>query len=131
MLRTSGAVIIMVGIMEAVNFYPETCVIRRSTGQVDPDTRKEVFEPVYSGSCGLQRGGNGNTFLQGGQFLDAPLIILPDASLTVLTNDDVEVTDLNGRVMRFTAEQAEPIHDADIGGVTVWLKTGDTPRENG
>ena len=111
--------------MEATNFYPHTCVIRRSTGTVDADA-KEVFDTIYEGECGLQRGGNGNTFLQGGQFLDAPLIIVPDASITVLTNDEVLVTDENGREMRFTAEQSESVQDAEIGGCTVWLKTGDT-----
>jgi len=86
-----------------------------------------MFTTVYEGECGLQRGGNGNTFLQGGQFLDAPLIIIPDPAVIVLTNDEVLVTDENGRQMRFTAEQAESIHDAELAGCTVWLKTGDTP----
>lgn len=115
----------ILGVVEATNFYPHTCVIRRSTGTVD-ENANEVFEPIYEGICGLQRGGNGNTFLQGGQFYDAPLIIIPDSSITVLTNDEVLVTDENGRDMRFTAEQSESVHDAEIGGCTVWLKTGTT-----
>lgn len=111
--------------MEATKFYPHTCTIQRASADLD-ENGNEIFIPIYEGECGLQRGGNGNTFLQGGQFFDSPLIIIPDASVIVLTNDYVVVTDENGRIMRFTAEQAESVHDAEIGGCTIWLKTGDT-----
>lgn len=116
--------------MEDLNFfYPHTCVIRRSTGQTDM-LGNEGFDDVYKGICGLQRGGSGNTSLQGGrQYLDSPFIIIPESTIIVLTNDEVLVVDENGREMRFTATQSESFHDEDLKGTNIWLKVGDTINE--
>lgn len=111
--------------MGFLEFYPQTCVIKRTTGETD-DLGNEIFISVFEGNCGLQRGGGGNTFLQGGRYLDAPLIIIEPSDIVFAINDEVIVTDENGRRMRFTIEQYEPVKDDDLSGTTIWLKTGDT-----
>ena len=113
--------------MDAVNFYNHHALVRRSLGTVDPITGDENFEIVYEGEGGLQySSSSGHTSLQGGVYYNAPLLVIPDATIIAQTDDRVDVTDENGREYRFTVNQAESIHDAEIGGCNLWLKKGDS-----
>lgn len=113
--------------MDAVKFYPHHAVIRRSTGQVDSVTGDELFDVLYDGVGGLQySSSSGHTSLQGGVYYNAPLLVIPDATIIAQTDDRVDVTDENSREYRFTVNQAESIHDAEIGGCNLWLKKGDS-----
>ncbi len=124
MLQDSGAE--MDAVMDVVNFYPHQCLVRRSTGQVD-DNGDEVFSVVYEGEGGLQySSGSGHTSLQGGVYYNSPLLVIPDATIIAQTDDRVDVVDENGREYRFTVNQAEAIHDTEIGGCNLWLKKGDS-----
>lgn len=103
-------------------FYPNTCVIRRTTGQTDEDGN-EIFDIIYSGKCGLQYGGNGNVYYQGMSYQTSPLIIIPPV-IKVLTNDSVEVVDSMGITTLFTVEIPEGVVNDVVGGTTIWLKNG-------
>lgn len=108
--------------------YPHTCIVRRSTGRVNPDTLKEEFETLYEGKCGLQYSTNGNTSLQGYTYQTFPSVMLPVTTILFATNDEVVVSTENGRVQHFTVETyevcnikgIEPLH-----GTTLWLKLGE------
>ena len=109
-------------------FYPHRCVIRRSTGAVDPVTKKERFEDLYEGECGLQNGSNGGTSMQGLTYKTFPTLIIPATTIRFATNDEVVVSTENGRVQRFTVEEAEVCDIAGLKvlhGTTLWLKLGE------
>lgn len=103
-------------------FYPNTCVIKRSTGATDEEGN-ELFDTIYSGKCGLQYGGNGNVYYQGMSYQTSPLIIIPDIR-DFLTNDRVEVVDSMGIKTFFTVEIPEGVYNDFVGGTTIWLKNG-------
>ena len=47
-----------------VDFFRDTCIIKRATGTVD-ENGLEVFSTIYSGACVLQIGATGETSLDG------------------------------------------------------------------
>ena len=107
--------------------YDATCVVRRSTGRVNPETLQEEFEVLYEGKCGLQYSTNGNTSLQGYTYQTFPTLMLPVTTIRFATNDEVVVSTENGRVQRFTVEQPEECSIKGleaIHGTTLWLKLG-------
>ena len=109
-------------------FYPHSCLIRRTTGNVDPITHEELFDVLYAGKCGLQYSSNGNTSLQGYTYQTFPSIIIPETKQLFVTNDEVVVTTENGRVQTFTVETAEvcDLEGLDkLSGTTLWLKLGE------
>lgn len=105
-------------------FYPNTCVIERTTGETDA-AGNELFTTIYSGKCGLQYGGNGNVYYQGMSYQTSPLIIIPEI-IEIFTNDSVQVTDSMGIKTSFTVEIPEGVYNDFVGGTTIWLKNGKT-----
>lgn len=108
--------------------YPHTCIVRRSTGRVNPETLKEDFEVLYEGKCGLQYASNGNTSLQGYTYKTFPSVMLPVTTILFATNDEVVVSTENGRVQIFTVETSEVCSIKGLEklhGTTLWLKLGE------
>ena len=105
-------------------FYPDTCEIKRSTGNTDDDGN-EIFDIIYSGSCGVQYGASGNASLQGMSYQTSPTLIIPDDNVSFQTNDTVVVIDAFASILIFTVEHFESIHyPEELIGTTIWLKHG-------
>lgn len=81
--------------------FEDKCVIKRRLGTNEYD--EPIMESVYSGECCYQEGGYSNAQRM---FVRNPIVFLPDVSVLVDANDDVEVTTKFGRVL--TAIVARP-----------------------
>lgn len=81
--------------------FEDNCVIKRRLGINEYD--EPIMESVYSGVCCYQEGGYSNAQRM---FVRNPIVFLPDVSVLVDANDDVEVTTKFGRVL--TAIVARP-----------------------
>lgn len=101
-------------------FYPDECVIKRATGDVDRDTYKELFSVVYRGRCGVQIGGGGDTYYRGMSYQREPIVVIPDADVKIKTNDVVVV---NGED-EYTVLTSERCLQEEVKGTTIWLKDG-------
>ena len=108
--------------MVELDFYPHTCVIKRSTGVPNPTTGAEVFTSVHSGECCLQVSNSGDTKLTGLQYKSSPVLMLPITNGVFQINDRVEVTLANTRVIKGTVENFEVFLDEDLEGTALWLK---------
>lgn len=81
--------------------FEDKCVIKRRLGTNEYD--EPIMESVYSGVCCYQEGGYSNAQRM---FVRNPIVFLPEVSVLVDANDDVEVTTKFGRVL--TAIVARP-----------------------
>lgn len=72
--------------------FEDKCVIKRRLGTDEYD--ESIMESVYSGECCYQEGGYSNAQRM---FVRNPIVFLPDVSVLVNANDDVEVTTKFGR----------------------------------
>ena len=81
--------------------FEDKCVIKRRLGTNEYD--EPIMDVVYSGECCYQEGGYSNAQRM---FVRNPILFLPDVSVLVNANDDVEVTTKFGRVL--TAIVARP-----------------------
>ena len=81
--------------------FEDKCVIKRRLGTDEYD--EPIMESVYSGECCYQEGGYSNAQRM---FVRNPIVFLPDVSVSIDANDDVEVTTKFGRVL--TAVVARP-----------------------
>lgn len=81
--------------------FEDKCVIKRRLGANEYD--EPIMESVYSGECCYQEGGYSNAQRM---FVRNPILFLPEVSVLVDANDDVEVTTKFGR--KLTAVVARP-----------------------
>lgn len=81
--------------------FEDKCVIKRRVGKDEYD--EPIMDIVYSGACCYQEGGYSNAQRM---FVRNPILFLPDVSVLVNANDDVEVTTKFGR--KLTAVVARP-----------------------
>lgn len=103
-------------------FYPDTCVIKRSTGTVNPSTGEEVLTEIYSGKCGFNLNSTGDTTLQGLEYKSAPKVIIPDYETLLKVNDTIIVTCWSGRIVSGTIENYDACNYPGMQGSTIWLK---------
>ena len=102
--------------------YPDTCIISRSVGDVDPITGNEIATEIYSGVCEIQYGSSGNTALQTDNYQSKPSIFIPISNIEFKINDIVTVTSLNNRISNYTIGQFESL--AEFDDTCIWLKGG-------
>lgn len=81
--------------------FEDKCVIKRRLGSNEYD--EPIMESIYSGECCYQEGGYSNAQRM---FVRNPILFLPDVSVLVDANDDVEITTKFGRSL--TAIVARP-----------------------
>lgn len=81
--------------------FEDKCVVKRRVGKNEYD--EPIMDVVYSGECCYQEGGYSNAQRM---FVRNPILFLPDVSVLVNANDDVEVTTKFGR--KLTAIVARP-----------------------
>ena len=81
--------------------FEDKCVVMRRVGKDEYD--EPIMAVVYSGECCYQEGGYSNAQRM---FVRNPILFLPDVSVLVNANDDVEVTTKFGR--KLTAIVARP-----------------------
>lgn len=81
--------------------FEDKCVIKRRVGKNEYD--EPIMDVVYSGECCYQEGGYSNAQRM---FVRNPFVFLPEVSVLVNANDDVEVATKFGRVL--TAVVARP-----------------------
>jgi len=103
-------------------FYPHTCEIYRTT--IDPSTGEDVSTSVYSGICGLNIGSSGDTALHSEHLLSSYRVIIPDNTVVLRKNDNVDVTSENGRLTKSTIKDFDPCSWGGLKGITIWLKEG-------
>lgn len=72
--------------------FEDKCVIKRRLGSNEYD--EPIMESIYSGECCYQEGGYSNAQRM---FVRNPILFLPDVSVLVDANDDVEITTKFGR----------------------------------
>ena len=72
--------------------FEDKCVIKRRLGTDEYD--EPIMDVVYSGECCYQEGGYSNVQRM---FVRNPILFLPEVSVLVDANDDVEVTTKFGR----------------------------------
>lgn len=73
--------------------FEDTCVIKCNLGEYD-EYDNPIQEVVYEGECCYQEGGYSNAQRM---FVRNPILFLPEVSVLVNANDDVEVTTKFGR----------------------------------
>lgn len=103
-------------------FYPDTCVIKRSTGTVNPSTGEEIFTSLYSGKCGFNLNNSGDTRLQGLEYKSAPKVIIPAYNVLLEVNDTIIVTCWSGRIIEGTVENYDACNHPGMQGTTIYLK---------
>jgi hypothetical protein len=81
--------------------FEDKCVVKRRVGNDEYD--EPIMDVVYSGDCCYQEGGYSNAQRM---FVRNPILFLPEVSVLVNANDDVEVTTKFGR--KLTAIVARP-----------------------
>lgn len=81
--------------------FEDKCVVKRRVGKNEYD--EPIMDVIYSGECCYQEGGYSNAQRM---FVRNPILFLPDVSVLVNANDDVEVTTKFGR--KLTAIVARP-----------------------
>ena len=102
-------------------FYPHTCVVYRSQGEVD-DQGNEILTGIYYGDCAYEFNSNGSTRLQGLTFQADSFLLIPATDVLFQINDMVIVETENGRTIVATIEQFETVTEIGIEGSTIWLK---------
>ncbi len=103
--------------------YPDTCVIGRSTGEVDKQC-VEISDEVYNGECLLEI--TGQSRYDGFEFEHEPILFIPVNNVMFQINDSVEVTTWNGRILSYTIKNWEAIKDdmPELNDTCIWLKDG-------
>ena len=103
--------------------YSDTCVIGRSTGEVD-EQGVEVPPEVYNGECLLEI--SGQSRYDGFEFEHEPIIFIPFNNLIFKINDSVTVTTWNDRILSYTIKNWEAIKDdmPELNDTCIWLKDG-------
>jgi len=109
--------------MSELDFYPDNCVLKRATGNVDAHG-DEVFDLLYEGECGLQFPSGGATSLQGGILQSYPALMIPATDILLKQNDTILITMGYGRELRGTVEQYDVVaYDDELAGATIWLNS--------
>jgi len=107
--------------MSELDFYPDNCVLKRATGDVDAQGI-EVFDILYEGECGLQFPSSGATSLQGGILQSYPALMIPATDILLKQNDTILITMDYGRELRGTVVQYDVVaYDDELAGATIWL----------
>lgn len=101
-------------------FYPYSCVIRRSKG-VD-ERSEEIFDIIYEGKCSLQPSNSGSISESGGMLGSKPNFFIPPADVELKRNDSVVVTSPAGRVSEYTINDFFVVSDPVLACTAVWLK---------